>query len=193
MEAVLQLCTHGLFLESGCVRTQGDVTKVVLDYLHSQPSSPRVIDLSSRTRPHQHTERARLATAFPSDAGSSWAIPFGQDLSLDLLIDAQPTVTQIDVAVGLYSIRGFEVASWSNKCSDVELPVHPGINTFRIRFSESPSAPRSLLSRDCTRLEFEVLRTTFPKPCNSKSFTVLRLQILMRIKWVARLSRPHRF
>jgi hypothetical protein len=38
------------------------------------------------------------------------------------------------VGIALHSIRGFEVASWTNKCSDVDLPVRPGLNTFRIAF-----------------------------------------------------------
>ena len=34
----------------------------------------------------------------------------------------------------VFSTRGFELATWTNKCSDLELPVQPGINTFRIEF-----------------------------------------------------------
>ena len=134
MEAILKLCTHAILLESGHIRTRGDVTKVVPEYFRSQPSSPRVIDLASKVRLLQLRERARFARASPSDAGSSWSLPFGQQLSLDLLIDAQSGASRIEVVIGLYSIRGFEVATWSNKCSDVELPVRPGIITLRIRF-----------------------------------------------------------
>ena len=33
-------------------------------------------------------------------------------------------------------LEDFEVASWWNKCNDVQLLVRPGINTFRIRFEQ---------------------------------------------------------
>ena len=32
------------------------------------------------------------------------------------------------------SIGGFQLATWTNKCNDLDLPVRPGINTFRIEF-----------------------------------------------------------
>jgi hypothetical protein len=57
-------------------------------------------------------------------------------LSLDLAIDAQASVAEVDVYIGVFSARGFEVATWSNRCSEVKLPVRPGINIFRIGFQQ---------------------------------------------------------
>ena len=120
MEAVLKLCTRGIFFESGRIRAMGDVKAVVPDYLHNQPSSPRVVDLSEQSAASRILrEELVLSRLSPSDAESSWSVPFGQQLSLDLSIDAQSSVTQIEVVIGLFSIRGFEVASWSNRCSNV--------------------------------------------------------------------------
>ena len=45
-------------------------------------------------------------------------------------------MSRFDVIIGIFSARGFEVASWTNKCSNVELAVRPGINTFRIELQE---------------------------------------------------------
>lgn len=132
MESVLKLCTRGILFESGCVRTMGDVKTIVPDYLSSRSSSPRVVDLLAKAR--KTGGKARLVRVSPSDAGSSWSIPFGQRLSLDLSIDTQPSATRIDVILGIYSPLGFEVASWSTRCSNVELAIRPGINTFRIEF-----------------------------------------------------------
>jgi lipopolysaccharide transport system ATP-binding protein len=134
METILRLCTRGIFLELGEIRAVGDIKKVVRAYLSSQSSSPRVVDLSIKARPSHFTGRARLVKVCPSDARSSWSLPFGQQVSLDLTIDAQSVTTQVQVGIALHSIRGFEVASWTSKCSDVELLVRPGINTFRIAF-----------------------------------------------------------
>jgi ABC-type polysaccharide/polyol phosphate transport system ATPase subunit len=140
MAAVLKLCSRGILLENGAIRTIGDIKAVVPAYLHSQSSSPGVVDLSSKPRPDHYPgkapfpAKARIVKGSPSDAGSGWSIPFGQRLSLDLSIDVQSSLNQIQVFIALSSTRGFEVASWSNKCNNVQLPVHSGINTFRIGF-----------------------------------------------------------
>jgi len=133
MEAVLKLCTRAVLIESGRVQTIGDAKTVVPAYLHSQSSSPRVVDLSAQPRLFEYTERARLIKICAAGEGSSWSFPFGKQLSLDLTIDAIST-TRFDVIIGIYSARGFEVATWTNKCDDVELPIRPGLNTFRIQY-----------------------------------------------------------
>lgn len=133
MEAVLKLCSRAVFIESGTVRTIGNVKEVVPTYLHSQSSSPRMVDLSSHPRLFEFTEKARLIKICPSGEQSSWSLPFGTRLSLDLTIDAIST-TRFDVIIGIYSARGFEVATWTNKCNKVELSIKPGLNTFRIEY-----------------------------------------------------------
>ncbi len=142
MEAVMKLCTRGIFLETGHVRMMGDAKTVAESYLQSQSSSPRVVDLSSIARQFDFTGRARLVRVSPSCADSNWSIPFGRQLSLDLSVDARSSVTQVDVIIGVYSTRGFEVATWSNRCSNMQLlPVEPGRNTFRIAFQHLKLLP----------------------------------------------------
>ncbi len=135
MEAVLKLCTRAVFIEAGRVRAIGDVKNVVPTYLQGQSSSPSVVDLSTKPRLFEYTGKARLVKITPSDAAGSWSLPFGRRLSLDLTIDAIST-TRFDVIIGIYSSRGFEVATWTNKCNNVELAVRPGINTFRIEYQQ---------------------------------------------------------
>jgi homopolymeric O-antigen transport system ATP-binding protein len=133
MEAVLKLCTSAVFIDSGRVRAIGDVKNVVPNYLHSQASSPRSVDLSAPPRVVELPGRARLVKVIPSDKESGWSFPFGKDISLDLTIDAIST-TRFDVIVGIHSPRGFEVATWTNKCNNIELAIKPGTNTFRIEY-----------------------------------------------------------
>ena len=134
MEAVLKLCSRAVFIKSGRVKDIGDVKDVVPAYLHSQTSSPRVVDLSIKPRTLDFSQNARLIEVTPSDAAGNWSLPFGTQLSLDLSIEAQPSITRIDVILGIFSPRGFEVATWTNKCSNVTLSVRPGLNTFRIEY-----------------------------------------------------------
>ena len=141
MDAILKLCTTAISLESGSVRALGDVKTIVSAYLRSQASSPRVVDFLSKPRPHHPIGRAQLVSASPSDPGSNWSIPFGQQLSLDLSIDVQSSVSRAEVLIALFSTRGFEVATWTNKCSKIDLPVRSGINTFRIEFQHMPLLP----------------------------------------------------
>ncbi|WP_213769897.1 ABC transporter ATP-binding protein [Bradyrhizobium sp. dw_78] len=143
MDAVLKLCTRAVFFESGRVKLEGDVEPVVSHYLSSQSASARLVDLSSKPRPDYIAggRRVRLVQASPSNSESSWSLPFGQRLSLDLAVDAESSVNEIEVFVEIYSLRGFEVATWSNTCSGVKLPLRPGINTFRIGFPELSLLP----------------------------------------------------
>jgi lipopolysaccharide transport system ATP-binding protein len=134
MEAVLKLCNRAILLESGSIREIGDVKSVVTAYLQNKSSSASVVDLSTKVRDRPFTGKVRLVKASPSDAAGSWSIPFGHQLSIDISIDAQSNVPGMTLGVAIHSIRGFEVASWSNKCSKVDLGMQPGINTFRIRF-----------------------------------------------------------
>jgi lipopolysaccharide transport system ATP-binding protein len=133
MAAIINLCTHVMLFEAGRNCAAGDAKVVVPTYLDNQSLSPKVIDLRNKARLEQ-SGKAYLAKASPSERGSSWSLPFGQPLSLDISIDALPSVKRVEVAMGIHSTRGFEVASWSNTCSNVNLPVQPGINTFRIAF-----------------------------------------------------------
>jgi lipopolysaccharide transport system ATP-binding protein len=137
MDAVQKLCTRAIMLASGCLQLEGNVETIVSAYLSSPLSSSRVIDLSKRPRSDYgaSSSQMRLIRAEPSDAQGSWSLPFGSPLSLDLSVEA-PSAKEIEIFVEIHSIRGFEVATWSNTCSAVNLQVRSGTNTFRIGFPE---------------------------------------------------------
>ena len=165
MEAVLRLCTRAVHMDSGFIRAVGDTKTIVADYLRSHSSSPRVIDLSSKARSEHLNGKARLASVSSPDEWG-WSLPFGQPLSVDLAIDAQPSVNKIEIAVAVSSARGFDVASWTNKCSNVELPVRPGLNTFRIAFQHLRLLPGRYfftlaVSDDCGGRDFIVEAVSF--------------------------------
>ena len=141
MEAVLKLCNRAVFLESGTVKTMGDTKDVVAAYLYSQSSSPKLVDLSTKRRGLEFPQRARLIKVTPAGGSNTWSLPFGKQLTFDLTVDVQPSVTHADLIVGIFSARGFEVASWTNKCSNVELALRPGMNTFRIEYQHPRLLP----------------------------------------------------
>jgi len=71
-----------------------------------------------------------------SDSTKTWSIPFGQQISFDLTIDAQSAVDGIELGVFIRSTLGFEVASWTSRESGAQLKLRPGLNTFRIEFQQ---------------------------------------------------------
>lgn len=136
VEAILKLCTRGIFFESGCIRSRGDIKTVVPAYLSSHASSPKVVDLTSRVRPDHFRGKAQLVNVSASGVVGNWSLPFGQELCLDVTIDVSSSVTEVVIGGGIFSTRGFEVASWTSKCGNARLSVHPGLNTFRIGFGD---------------------------------------------------------
>ena len=78
--------------------------------------------------------QVRLFQVSLSNARNNWLLPYGEDLSLDLTIDTKSDTGQFHVGIALHSVQGFEIASWTDKCSDVELPARHGMNTVRLAF-----------------------------------------------------------
>jgi lipopolysaccharide transport system ATP-binding protein len=136
MDAVLRLCTRGIFFEAGAVRTAGDIKAVVSTYLQNRSRSQNEIELLTVRRDSWCTGKARIAKAVPSDMAGGWSIPFGHPISVNLTIEAESTVKEVVLAIPVFSIQGFEVATWSNKCNDVRLFVRPGANIFKVTFHD---------------------------------------------------------
>jgi lipopolysaccharide transport system ATP-binding protein len=134
VQVMLGLCTRGIFLKLGGVRATGDIKTVVEAYINSQTSSPRMLDLSGYPRPENFSGQARLVRVSLSNARNSWLLPYGEDLSLDITINTKSGTGQFHVGIALHSAQGFEIGSWTDKCSDVELPARHGMNTVRLAF-----------------------------------------------------------
>jgi ABC-type polysaccharide/polyol phosphate transport system ATPase subunit len=135
MDAVLRLCSRAVLFEAGQVRDIGDAKSVVARHLDNRPSGPRVVDFSKKIPSADFANKARLLSAAPSNAANNWTIPYGESLSVDISIDVLSPTKVMEIALDVKA-RGFEVATWTNKCSNVDLQVCPGINTFRIKFND---------------------------------------------------------
>ena len=141
MDAVLKLCTRGIFFEKARIQAAGDVETVVQAYLQRQSSSPTVVDLLSKERSGESGGKTRFLQVRPSEPAKSWSIPFGQELSLDISIVAEAFVSELELLISIHSARGFEVATWTNICSNAQLSVRPQTNTFRIEFQHMRLLP----------------------------------------------------
>jgi lipopolysaccharide transport system ATP-binding protein len=134
-ETVLKLCTRGILLQSGKIAHSGDAKSVVAAYLNSRPSAPKVVDFSGIVPSAEFAKKARLVSAVPSVKMGNWSMPYGETLSVELSIEVFSPAGRIELALDVKA-RGFEVATWTNKCSNTELPVRLGLNTFRVEFKE---------------------------------------------------------
>jgi hypothetical protein len=55
-------------------------------------------------------------------------------VALEILVDSHSSVDVIELGIGLFSVRGFELASWTNTCSNVCLSLTRGLNVFRVEY-----------------------------------------------------------
>ena len=158
MDAVLKLCSRGILLESGSVRSCGVGVKndragpisIVNHLLRGR------LTFQSKARPEGYNiAKARLDKVSPSDRERDWSFPFGHRISFDLSINAHspPSPRSRDRRRITFGLGVSEVArSWTNKCDRVLLPARSGINTFRIAFQHLFLIPGKYFLQSCLRL-----------------------------------------
>ena len=138
--AVLNLCNRAIHFESGRIQAIGNATSIISTYLKKRPPSSGVVDLTGRKRSEEFRGKARVAKLLVSE-GNGWAFPFREDLSFELGIMASERLDEIVIGIGVFSPRGFEVASWSSKCNNLSFPLKPGINCFKIEYHNLTLVP----------------------------------------------------
>jgi lipopolysaccharide transport system ATP-binding protein len=136
MEAILKFCSKGILFDSGQIVASGAVKKVLSTYLDRRAMEASVVDLSTKSRPQEFPWRARLSQVNVSNGQKSWSIPFGQRISFDLWIDSKFALGNIELGIGLFSARGFEIASWTSTCSGTDLALRSGSNVFRVEYGD---------------------------------------------------------
>lgn len=141
MEAVLKLCTRAVLMESGKIRKQGAVVGISDLYLKGHLTSSRIVDLRAIRRTVQVASKARLVSATTFDGRPGWSFPFGEGLTFDLEVESQKPIENIEVGIGLFSSRGFEVASWTSTYAGTTLPLKTGSNKIRLDYREFKLLP----------------------------------------------------
>src|SRR5262249_8586070 len=141
VEAILKLCTLGMVLDSGRIISAGKVTKILSSYLGTQLSSSNFVDLTTKQRAGIYRGTARLERIIALGEQRNWSFLFGERLVFDIWIDAKLPKDNVELGVGLFSTRGFEVASWTNTCSQKQLPLQPGRNMFSLEYENVELLP----------------------------------------------------
>jgi lipopolysaccharide transport system ATP-binding protein len=141
MEVVLKLCTRGIMLAMGQVFATGEANEVTSIYLEEQMSSAGEVDLRKKPRPQPGIGVVQLVGASPVTAQTIWSYPFGQQLAIQAHVQSKQTIEKIELGIGLFSARGFEVASWTSSCSRSLLTLNTGLNTILITYTDLKLLP----------------------------------------------------
>jgi lipopolysaccharide transport system ATP-binding protein len=141
METVLKICNRALLLHAGQIRIAGDVKTVVSGYLRGEVSLSQLVDLHSLPRTDTFPDKIRLVQAAPPHGRENWSFFFGEEIGLNLSLESKVSLSNIEIAIGLYSSRGFEVASWTNSCESTAASVSAGLNVFRITYQNMQLLP----------------------------------------------------
>ena len=141
MEAVLKLCTQGILLAKGSVFAVGEANRVTSIYLEAQISSAGEVDLRKKQRPLSGNGAVQLVGASPVTNQKIWSYPFGRPLSVQVHMEAKQTIDKIELGIGLFTARGFEVASWTSRCSPSLLSLKTGLNTVLINYTDLKLLP----------------------------------------------------
>jgi ABC-type polysaccharide/polyol phosphate transport system ATPase subunit len=184
METVLKLCARGVLLGSGQVVEIGDASAVVAGYLRRNYSSSPEICLKDKPRSSGLPNRVRLSGANVIAPQYNWAFSFGQSLSFDIWVDSTILISSAELGIGLFSAKGYEIASWTNACSGEQVTVRPGVNAFRVEYDDLMLLPgqyffavgiRSGLGRDFEdyvpdAISFEVTASERSAEINGRTF-----------------------
>jgi lipopolysaccharide transport system ATP-binding protein len=141
MEAVLKLCTRGILVSSGQIAQSGDLGVVVRSYLERNLPKTTRVDLRNQPRPMGAATKAHLVAVLPANEKQGWVFPFGQNFAFDVQLETLQSFNNIELGIGLFSNRGFEVASWTSTYSRTTLPLNFGVNTVRVEYQNFALLP----------------------------------------------------
>jgi ABC-type polysaccharide/polyol phosphate transport system ATPase subunit len=140
MEAIIKLCHKAILIANGNIAAMGPISDVVATY-HQHRSDPEVIELRDRDRPSWILGKAKFTKAQRVGVAPDWRLQFGDAIAFDLCIDSTAPMQSIELRVGLFSTRGFEVASWSSVYSQTAIALKAGANKLRVAFEDMTLLP----------------------------------------------------
>jgi lipopolysaccharide transport system ATP-binding protein len=135
MEAVLKLCNRAILLAKGTVFAGGEAAKITSIYLEAEISAAGIVDLHNKPRPIPGNGTVQLVGAAPATDQKLWSYPFGRPLALEVQMEARQSIEKIELGIGLFTARGFEVASWTSRCSNSLLSLKAGLNTVLVSYT----------------------------------------------------------
>jgi lipopolysaccharide transport system ATP-binding protein len=136
MEAILRLCNRALLLDGGSIVEQGETSEVVGKYLSSGITQAETVDLRGMARGMSVRGQVLLKSVRmkSSNVQSPWKLPFGEELSFEVEIEALSPVNEVELGVALMSGRGFEVASCLSSDSVERSSLTPGRYKYSISY-----------------------------------------------------------
>jgi len=141
MEAVIKLCTRGILLANGTVAATGDANMITSLYFEDDVSLSGELDLRQKPRPYPSGNGVQIAGASPLTVQKMWSYPFGDPMAMELYVEADADTQPLELGLGLFTARGFEVASWTSRCAPPLLSFKSGSNKVLISFNDLKLLP----------------------------------------------------
>lgn len=137
LSSVARLCTRGIVLDRGALCFDGGTAEAIAHYAGIGPTQVAVVDLTKLRRPlATHNAVLFLAAKLLRAAGpeNSWTVAYGEELEVELTVEANSEVTEIEPGLAIFSAKGFEVASWTSRVNGEHVKLKPGRQTLRFRW-----------------------------------------------------------
>jgi lipopolysaccharide transport system ATP-binding protein len=137
MATVLQICKEAVYLQDGRLIAQGPAAEICQRYLSAQTEvQEEWLDLSSVRRGWTADRRAQAVAcrATTPEKSDPWSLPYGAELSLDIVIQTSTQVDFLSLTLGLHTATGFEIGSAVSQDSLPLRPLGTGRFVFHVSF-----------------------------------------------------------
>lgn len=143
MTAVQHICSSCILLEKGKIKSIGDTTQVIDDYIHFT-SSKEMTDISSRKDRKGTGEITFQTVTLINDADKEVASFRCGDtaiIGIDILSKKKVTQKNVVIGFGIDNSRGSRISTISSDISGQEIAISPGKSRVSIRILNLPLTP----------------------------------------------------
>jgi lipopolysaccharide transport system ATP-binding protein len=138
MGAILSLSNEAILLHEGKILDSGNVSSVIDKYIGVRLSQEDSVNLKAIKRTDSYRAGAVLKEVrlLSRDKISSWQLPFGGNIILDVEISVFKYMTWLELSVALKTVNAFEIASTLSHNYLPKIPLNCGKHSFRLTYHD---------------------------------------------------------
>lgn len=118
LNAIKQLCSRVLYLETGKLKMDGDPETVIAAYLRTAGATTPLVDLTGFHNNYGHGEISVLSVGLVHPESSTFSIGWDQPLGLVITVVAHQRMENIEMVLGLKTAEGVQV--FTARSTDVD-------------------------------------------------------------------------
>jgi lipopolysaccharide transport system ATP-binding protein len=151
LETIYKLCHKSILLANGQISAVGPTVDVLATYQQHR-SDLNAVDLRDQDRPNWVLgTTARFVRAQRAGGVLDWRLQFEDAVAFDLWIDSAAPMPSVELRIGLWSTKGFEVASWSSIYSRTPIELKSGANHLKVTIQDMILLPGHYVLRFALR------------------------------------------